>query len=294
WSRTSKSNWRGSPQRCCSTLPVSSVPTGTPSCGRFGKPSAMASSSPRIASSRASLALSSSPRPATSASRGAASSPFALACPIALECVLRRFCSSWVRTWICLRSDSSADIATASSSKPRVSRRRRARSSGCWRSRAGSSMEGTSGDDQGIIARAASPRPDRRTIISNMHNGPGPDCLSAMPNPDAEPRRRTAVLPSPRALLLVVLAVALGAGAFALVWFNERDDYDFYRSSEGAPPTASPTSQQPLPAPSAGRRDGGLALPDAPGIAPVDATAGAEAEDAEAIAEVVVPPPPPP
>jgi len=155
-------------------------------------------------------------------------------------------------------------------------------------------MEGTSGDDQGIIARAASPRPDRRTIISNMHNGPGPDCLSAMPNPDAEPRRRTAVLPSPRALLLVVLAVALGAGAFALVWFNERDDYDFYRSSEGAPPTASPTSQQPLPAPSAGRRDGGLALPDVPGIAPVDATAGAEAEDAEAIAEVVAPPPPPP
>src|SRR5690606_22700667 len=100
----------------------------------------------------------------------------------------------------------------------------------------------------------------------------------------------TAMLPSPRALLLVVLAVALGAGAFALVWFNERDDYDFYRSSEGAPPTAAPPLQQSLPAPSAGRRDGGLAFPDAPEIAPTDAISGAEVQGGQPIAEAEAPP----
>ena len=40
----------------------------------------------------------------------------AFAWPIALERVLRRFCSSCVRTWICLRSPSSDSSALASSS----------------------------------------------------------------------------------------------------------------------------------------------------------------------------------
>ena len=108
--------------------------------GRFGMPSAIASICARMASSRASLALSSSPKPATSAISAATSSPFALAWPIALLRVLRRFCSSCVRTCSCLRSDSSVSSAATSSSKPRVSRRRAASSAGRVRSSAGSSM----------------------------------------------------------------------------------------------------------------------------------------------------------
>lgn len=96
-----------------------------------------------------------------------------------------------------------------------------------------------------------------------------------MPTPDTGPgpRRRTALYPSPRALLLIALAVALGIGAFALVWFNERNDYDFYRT-EGAPPVASQPGYQPLPVPSAERRDSGLGFPEEQEIEATDAVAG--------------------
>ena len=141
WSLTGKSNVRGVPQRCCSALPASSLPTGTLACGRLGMPRAMPSISARISSSFTSEAFSSSPKPATSAISADTSSPLALAWPMALERVLRRFCSSSVRFWICLRAASRSAIRDTSRSKPRVSLRRWASSAGWVRSRTGSSME---------------------------------------------------------------------------------------------------------------------------------------------------------
>lgn len=112
-----------------------------------------------------------------------------------------------------------------------------------------------------------------------------------MPTQDAGPRRRTALLPSPRALLLVVLAVVLGVGAFALLWFNERDDFDFYRS-EGAPPTASQSIYQPLPTPSS-TREGGIALPERP-EADGDQDAMATGQEPQPAPERIAEPAPPP
>lgn len=91
-----------------------------------------------------------------------------------------------------------------------------------------------------------------------------------MPNPDT-PSRRKALLPTPGALLLVALAVALGIGAFAMLWYSERDDFDFYRS-DGPRPTASQPIYQPLPTPSSERgQDLGLPpeqeLPDGDAVA---------------------------
>ena len=80
WSLTSKSKLRGVPQRCCSTLSASSLPTGTDASGRLGMPSAIASISPRSRSSSSSEAFSSSPNAATSAITAETSSPLALAC----------------------------------------------------------------------------------------------------------------------------------------------------------------------------------------------------------------------
>ena len=140
WSFTGKSNERGVPQRCCSALPLSSLPFGTDSCGIFGMPSAMASICALISSRRTSEDFSSSPMPATSAIRAETSSPLPLAWPIAFERVLRRFCSSCVRAWICLRSASMRSSAATSSWKPRVARSRSAVSANWPRSRFGSSM----------------------------------------------------------------------------------------------------------------------------------------------------------
>src|SRR5699024_6487713 len=70
------------------------------------------------------------------------------------------------------------------------------------------------------------------------------------------------------------------------------DDYDFFRGSEGAPPTAAQPSYQPLPAPSAGRRDSGLSFPDEPEIAPTDAVA--EEPGPVPAPGIDTPPPPPP
>ena len=109
-----------------------------------------------------------------------------------------------------------------------------------------------------------------------------------MPNQDATPRRR-ALLPSPGALLLIALAVALGIGAFALLWVSDRDDFDFYRS-EGAPPTASQPIYQPLPAP-ASERGQDLALPDQPAEDETEAVAADQPEQASAPAEATPPAP---
>lgn len=100
-----------------------------------------------------------------------------------------------------------------------------------------------------------------------------------------------AFLPSPRALLLVALAVALGVGAFALLWFNERDDFDFYRS-DGAPPTASQPIYQSLPAPSSSR-EGGLALPEQ-SETDREQEAVAAQQEAQPVPEQMAEPAPPP
>ena len=108
WSFTAKSKSRGVPQRRTSTFAVSSAPSGTPACGRFGSPISSVLSSAWSASSRWALAFRSSPMPATSSSSAVASPPLPLSCPICLDSALRRACSSSVRIWIVLRSDSSA------------------------------------------------------------------------------------------------------------------------------------------------------------------------------------------
>lgn len=112
-----------------------------------------------------------------------------------------------------------------------------------------------------------------------------------MPDQDATPRRRNPLLPAPGALLLIALAVALGIGAFALLWYSDRDDHDFYRS-EGAPPTASPPIYQPLPAP-ASERGQDLALPERSEAEEEESVAAEQAEAAPQPAEAAPPPPAP-
>lgn len=109
-----------------------------------------------------------------------------------------------------------------------------------------------------------------------------------MPDQEATPRPRNALLPTPRALLLIALAVALGIGAFALLWVGDRDDFEFYRS-EGAPPTASQPIYQPLPAP-ASERGQDLALPEQPAEDEAEAVAADPLEPASTPAEATPPP----
>ena len=178
WSFTSKSNARGVPQRCCSTLPDSSLPAGTEASGRLGMPAAIASISARISSRRSSEAFNSSPKPATSAITAATSSPLALSMPICLLRVLRRFCSSCVRTCNCLRSASSASRRATSRSKPRLSRRRAARSAAWLRSRTGSSMEAASHGRERALSPVRARLRDRGDAV--------PECGACLP-----PTRRT-------------------------------------------------------------------------------------------------------
>ena len=123
WSFTSKSNAGGVPTLRTSTLPVSSVPTGTDACGRFGTDSMKAASLACTSASAVSLALSSSPRPPTSAITAVVSSPLPFIMPICLDSELRLPCSSSVRVWIALRSASRALKPATSSWNLRVARR---------------------------------------------------------------------------------------------------------------------------------------------------------------------------
>jgi hypothetical protein len=114
---------RGVPQRSASTLPVSSRPTGTLSCGRLGISSRKVSKRGINSASAASPAFSASPRPATSAITAEASSPLPLSMPICLDSVLRLACRSCVCTCRRLRSASRASKPAVSSVTPRVARR---------------------------------------------------------------------------------------------------------------------------------------------------------------------------
>lgn len=113
-----------------------------------------------------------------------------------------------------------------------------------------------------------------------------------MPNQDTPSRRHKALLPTPGALLLVTLAVVVGIGAFAMLWYSERDDFEFYRS-EGPRPTASQPIYQPLPAPSS-ERGQDLALPPEQERPDDEAVAGQPPDAAPAEPEQASAPPPPP
>lgn len=91
----------------------------------------------------------------------------------------------------------------------------------------------------------------------------------------------SAWLPSSRALLWVLGAIAAGLLLFLLVWNRGRDD--FYRAGPAAPTAAAP-EYAPLPAPVAGERG------DISDIAP----APTRERDAEAPRLVETPPPPTP
>jgi hypothetical protein len=152
WSRGSNSKLRGSPTRLTSTLAIRRcLPARCLRQVRHAQRDRVELGAdlvqPRFP------ALSSSPTPATSAISFDTSSPRDLAMPIALELVLRLFCSSWVRACSARRSDSSACIAATSRSKPRAAFRRAAVSASAERSWLASSM-GLSGEKQGpgIIA----------------------------------------------------------------------------------------------------------------------------------------------
>ena len=118
-----KLNSRGVPHRRTSTLSSAERPTGVVAWVRLGRLSRKSRSRPCTASSSASAAFNSSPRPATSASRGVASSPFPFAMPTCFERALRRCCNSWVRTWMDLRWASRASKPSASSVIPRSANR---------------------------------------------------------------------------------------------------------------------------------------------------------------------------
>ena len=83
-------------------------PPARSSCGRLGTDISISASSLWIASSRAAPLFCSSAMRLTSAISAAASPPLPLSWPICLDNVLRRACSSSVRTCSCLRSASSA------------------------------------------------------------------------------------------------------------------------------------------------------------------------------------------
>src|SRR5690606_24736574 len=194
-------------------------------------------------SSSASDAFSWSPSPATSASSGATSSPFALAWPMALLRVLRRFCSSCVRTCSALRSPSRRSSAAASRTKPRVSRRRCASAAGSWRRRLGSSIVG------------ASEVAERGIIACRVHVCPAHAWQNRAKPPDAprmpEASRRSALpLPTGRGWWIVAAGLALGLVAFLAIWLSQRGDDALYRADQ-QPPAAAPPVFSPLPVPPA-------------------------------------------
>ena len=139
WSRTSKSNSRGVPQRLTSTLSFSSLPTGTSSAGKLGMVSAISRISACKASSSAFAASSSSPSLFTSRRKGSISSPRAFAWPMDFDRELRSACRFSVLTCNTLRRSSRAPSLSTSSLKPRRASFS-ATASGSLRSRLGSSM----------------------------------------------------------------------------------------------------------------------------------------------------------
>ena len=139
WSRTSKSNLRGSPQRQISTFSLSSLPIGTQSSGILGNVSAMSRISASRISSSVFAASSSSPNWLTCKRNGSISSPRAFAWPMDFDRELRSACRFSVFTCNTLRRSSKERSVSTSSLKPRRASFS-ATASGSVRSRLGSSM----------------------------------------------------------------------------------------------------------------------------------------------------------
>ncbi len=190
---------------------------------------------------------SSSPTPATSAISAATSSPLALACPIALDLELRRLCSSCVRTCICLRSLSRDSSLAVSSAKPRVLRRRSARSAGVGEAGPDLASEYVRQWDSARL----SPVPPSAAINSlrlcqNYGDSSGEPYARA-PSCVRSPYRSASAR---HTLKIAGIAFAVGLLLFLLVWATGRKD-NFYKPSSAQPTAGAPADDTiaPLPAP---------------------------------------------
>jgi protein TonB len=119
-------------------------------------------------------------------------------------------------------------------------------------------------------------------------------------DPSLQPSRqgagsRPAWWPSPKALLVAGIAFAVGLLLFGLLWLDQRDNNDFYRT-DGTPLSTEGQQFEPLPAPLPAGETGD----NASGMgdveqAPSDESRSAEAPPAPvAPVEPVAPPPAPP
>jgi len=106
---------------------------------------------------------------------------------------------------------------------------------------------------------------------------------STASHPPRRPFDFAAWLPSRRALLWVLGAVALGLLLFLLVWKNSSDN-DFYRAGPAAPTAAAP-KYAPLPAPMS---------PDSDEVSDIPPPRAAQTDDKERPRLVETAPPPPP
>ena len=120
WSRGSKSNFRGEPQRAISTLSVSSAPSGVSTAGKFGSPATNESSSAPADRSRSSNEGNVSFNCATSAfnASAVAVSPLAMAAPMALDASFLRACAFCISVRIARRFSSKARMDAATGAAP--------------------------------------------------------------------------------------------------------------------------------------------------------------------------------
>src|SRR5690606_34518106 len=158
-----------------------------------------------------------------------------------------------VRTWICLRSSSSACSRATGNSKPRGCSRRAAVSARCWRGRVGSSMAGEALRETAIIAELPSCCPAGLGAIAGLcqnRANPGPFLrMSTPPAPAPTSRGIARFMPAGRAWWLVGGAVVAGLLLFALVLSGKRDEFEFYRATGETVPGTPAQVFDPLPAP---------------------------------------------
>jgi protein TonB len=79
-------------------------------------------------------------------------------------------------------------------------------------------------------------------------SAPSPEIDPSLQPPRQGARARPAWRPSPKALLVAGIAFAIGLLLFLLLWLDQRDNNDFYRTG-GAPLGTEGQQFEPLPAP---------------------------------------------